>query len=58
MSRSPSYLGRTVRWLRISAICAVRNKSELGSMGTPIKIVLQGQPVFLCCAACKTAAAS
>lgn len=37
--------------------CAVRSKSELGSMGTPIKIVLQGQPVFLCCAGCKTAAA-
>lgn len=36
--------------------CAVRVKSELGSMGTPVKVVLEGQPVFLCCAGCKKAA--
>jgi hypothetical protein len=26
--------------------------SRLGSMGTPVKVVLQGQPVFLCCKGC------
>lgn len=36
--------------------CAVQTKSELGSMGTPVKLVLEGQPVFLCCAGCKKAA--
>jgi hypothetical protein len=36
--------------------CAVQAKSELGSMGTPVKVVLEGQPVFLCCAGCKKAA--
>lgn len=36
--------------------CAVRLKSELGSMGTPVKVVLEGEPVFLCCAGCKKAA--
>lgn len=36
--------------------CAVQNKNELGSMGTPIKVVLDGQPAFLCCASCKKSA--
>jgi hypothetical protein len=31
-------------------------KMRLGSMGPPIKIVLKGQPVFLCCADCPEAA--
>jgi hypothetical protein len=28
------------------------SQSPLGSMGVPVKVVLQGQPVFLCCAGC------
>jgi membrane fusion protein, copper/silver efflux system len=28
----------------------------LGSMGVPVKIVLKGQPVFLCCPGCEAAA--
>lgn len=36
--------------------CAVQSKSDLGSMGTPIKVVLEGTPVFLCCGGCKKAA--
>jgi hypothetical protein len=33
--------------------CAVQGKkSRLGSMGTPVNIMLKGQPVFLCCDAC------
>jgi RND family efflux transporter MFP subunit len=27
--------------------------SRLGSMGTPIKVILQGRPVFLCCSSCR-----
>jgi hypothetical protein len=33
--------------------CAVQNKSRLGSMGEPVKLTIQGQPVFLCCEHCK-----
>ena len=32
--------------------CAVLPKSELGSVGMPIKLVREGKPVFLCCEAC------
>ncbi|HEX7380031.1 MAG TPA: hypothetical protein VF278_23120 [Pirellulales bacterium] len=32
--------------------CAVAGKNRLGSMGTPVKLVINGQPVFLCCGAC------
>ena len=28
-------------------------KNRLGSMGPPVKVVIDGQTVFLCCAACK-----
>lgn len=30
--------------------------NRLGSMGTPVKVVLQGQPVFLCCKGCEAEA--
>jgi hypothetical protein len=33
--------------------CPVRTDSLLGSMGIPLKITLDGQTVFLCCAGCK-----
>lgn len=33
--------------------CPVLPKSRLGSMGTPVKISLAGQTVFLCCEACR-----
>jgi hypothetical protein len=36
--------------------CAVRNNNRLGSMGKPFKVMLDGQPVFLCCDACEEAA--
>jgi Cu(I)/Ag(I) efflux system membrane fusion protein len=32
--------------------CAVRG-TRLGSMGVPVKVVLDGQPVFLCCSGCE-----
>jgi len=32
--------------------CAIANKSFLGSMGAPIKLELEGKPVFLCCKGC------
>lgn len=32
--------------------CAVQNTVPLGSMGVPVKTMVNGQPVFLCCAGC------
>ena len=36
--------------------CAVMNTSPLGSMGVPLKLDVKGQPVFVCCAGCKSKA--
>lgn len=36
--------------------CAVQDGIRLGSMGTPVKITVKGQPVFLCCGSCAKAA--
>jgi Cu/Ag efflux protein CusF len=37
----------------VQKYCGVQGKkSRLGSMGTPVKLMLKGQPVFLCCDAC------
>jgi outer membrane murein-binding lipoprotein Lpp len=33
--------------------CAAHNKARLGSMGTPVKLLVQDKPVFLCCDGCK-----
>jgi hypothetical protein len=38
--------------------CAVLPNSRLGSMGVPLKLMLEGQAVFLCCEGCKGAAES
>lgn len=36
--------------------CPVLAGSRLGSMGTPVKVVLDGKPVFLCCSGCRKSA--
>ena len=36
--------------------CAISYDNRLGSMGVPVKVMLKGQPVFLCCAGCKAQA--
>jgi len=36
--------------------CVVLTKSRLGSMGTPRKLMIEGQPVFICCGGCEKAA--
>jgi hypothetical protein len=33
--------------------CAVENENWLGSMGTPVKIIVKDQPAFLCCKSCQ-----
>lgn len=32
--------------------CAIQDKNLLGSMGAPIKLELNGEPVYLCCKGC------
>ena len=36
--------------------CPVEEKIPLGSMGKPVKLLLNGKPVFLCCDSCEEAA--
>jgi uncharacterized protein (TIGR03000 family) len=32
--------------------CAVQPENQLGAMGKPVKVMVKGQPVFLCCEDC------
>ncbi len=32
--------------------CPIQPANQLGAMGTPVKVMLKGQPVFLCCKDC------
>ena len=36
--------------------CAVIEGARLGSRGTPRKVMIKGQPVFLCCKGCEAEA--
>lgn len=36
----------------LQLFCPIQEGSRLGSMGTPIKLMLEGKPVFLCCKGC------
>jgi uncharacterized protein (TIGR03000 family) len=36
--------------------CVVQERNRLGSMGPPVKVMIQGQPVFVCCEGCTTKA--
>jgi uncharacterized protein (TIGR03000 family) len=38
--------------------CAVQDRIRLGAMGAPVKVMMKGKPVFLCCSACKKRAES
>jgi Cu(I)/Ag(I) efflux system membrane fusion protein len=33
--------------------CPVLRNSRLGSMGTPVKLMVEGRPVFICCDGCR-----
>ncbi len=52
-------LGDTDRTLAESQrFCAVQTHERLGSMGVPLKLDVQGQPVFVCCKGCEKKALS
>ena len=36
----------------------INTDERLGSMGPPIKLMVKGEPVFLCCGGCKKKAES
>ncbi len=38
--------------------CPIQDVNRLGSMGTPVKVLVKSQPVFLCCSACVNKALS
>jgi hypothetical protein len=33
--------------------CVFEEENRLGSMGPPVKVMIQGKPVFFCCGSCK-----
>jgi hypothetical protein len=33
--------------------CAVQPENRLGAMGKPVKVLLKGEAVFLCCEGCR-----
>jgi Cu(I)/Ag(I) efflux system membrane fusion protein len=40
------------RLVQAQGYCPVQVVNRLGSMGTPVKVMVRSQPVFLCCSAC------
>jgi uncharacterized protein (TIGR03000 family) len=43
---------------RAQRYCAVQDGIKLGAMGVPVKVMVKGKPVFLCCPGCKKRAES
>src|SRR5207302_115499 len=41
------------RAAELQKFCPVLPANRLGAMGVPAKVVIGGQPVFLCCAGCE-----
>lgn len=41
------------RLARAQRMCVVLTDNPLGSMGKPIKLLVEGEPVFLCCDGCR-----
>jgi hypothetical protein len=46
------------RLAKAQGFCPVMVKNRLGVMGTPVKVMVNNEPVFLCCAGCKRRALS
>ena len=54
ISKAISKLSNADRALVIAQkFCVILEENRLGSMGPPVKIMIEGQPVFLCCSGCK-----
>ncbi len=44
------------RLAQTQKFCPVNQGSRLGSMGVPVKVMIDGRPVFVCCEGCRTEA--
>jgi hypothetical protein len=42
-----------LRLVEAQEFCPVMEEHRLGVMGVPFKLMIEGQPVFLCCKGCK-----
>ncbi|MEO9594942.1 MULTISPECIES: hypothetical protein [Rhodopirellula] len=40
------------KYAKAQRFCPIMTYDRLGSMGTPLKVMIEGKPVFLCCKAC------
>lgn len=40
------------RLIEAQKLCPIMTSKRLGAMGTPIKLMIKGQPVFVCCKGC------
>jgi len=49
LAKLPSVEDRTIA--QAQKLCPISNE-PLGSMGVPVKVMLEDQPVFLCCKSC------
>lgn len=47
LSAEDRKLAEAQRW------CAIDNDNRLGCMGAPVKVMVKGQAVFLCCGGCR-----
>ena len=56
LAKASSGLGKLPMKDRMAAemqkFCAIANKNYLGSMGKPLKLTVDGKPVYLCCKGC------
>jgi hypothetical protein len=41
------------RLAEVQRFCAIQQENRLGSMGVPVKVMVKGRPVFLCCESCR-----
>ena len=46
------------RRVDVQEFCPVLEKNRLGAMGKPFKVLINGQPIFLCCEGCQEEAIS
>src|SRR5262249_60126078 len=46
------------RLVEAQGYCPILTDNRLGSMGMPVKLLVKGQPVFVCCTACVNKALS
>jgi hypothetical protein len=41
------------RAVELQKFCPIQPANRLGAMGVPVKVMIGGQPMFLCCGGCE-----